>query len=387
LTFDYSLFDGSDVFAPSPWAATFLGDYDDLSDMLRDAEIEIGRDSYTTTVLGSTARVSLRDPTGILNAENTDGPLYSSGELTERLHPLRLEGAFSAATFPLFSGWVRDINWEPSGRKGYAYLDCVDLTWWLGERCYPIIGATGPTTTGAAIGLILDALGWTDTALRDLDVGDSILDFSADGSKSGLQLIEELLDAERGTFFIAADGTATYRDRSWRQTIDSTAVIEDEMSFVSPGVDYDAPITRVRVVRTQNDYLAEATAPLDDQRRLGWNDLSTIETPYLNSDAAADSLAEWLIWALSQPRPPMHDLSVDNRSAYQLYQMLARSFGERITLVSAQTGLEEDFHIESIRHTIGGRPRHTCSYLVSRVIPKAGQFDISEFDGADVFVY
>jgi hypothetical protein len=387
VTFGYSRFDYADVFASSPWTATFLGAYDDLSDMLRDAEVEIGRDSYLTTVLGSTARISLRDPTGILNAENADGPLYDSGELTERLHPVRLEGVFAAATFPLYSGWVREINWEPSGRKGYAYLDCVDLTWWLGERCYPIIAATGETTTGAAIGLILDALGWTDSTLRDLDVGDTIPDFSADGSKSGLQLIEELLETERGTFYIAADGTATYRDRSWRQTLDSVAVIEDEMSFVAPGVDFDMAITRARVERLQSGYIAEAVAPANDQRKFGWNDLPPIATPYLLADAGADSLADWLIWVLSRPRPPMHDVAIDNRTAYQLYQMLARSFGERITLISAQTGLGEDFHIEKLRHTIGGRPRHTCSMLVSRVIPKAGQFAVSEFDGADVFVY
>ena len=50
----------------------------------------------------------------------------------------------------------------------------------------------------------------------------------------------------------------------------------------------------------------------------------------------------------------------------------------------AQTG---DYHIEQIRHAIGGTPRHVCSLLVSRVIAKALQFDVSEFDGTDVFVY
>ncbi len=391
LSFDYSLFDGTDVFAPHPFAATFLGTYDDLSDMLREAAVEIGRDNNLETLLASTARVTLRDPTGILSAENADGPLYDDGELTERLHPIRLEGVFGETTFPIFSGWVRGVDWQPSGRKGYAELDCVDLFYWL-NRTDPVISATGPTTTGAAIGLILDAIGWTDSSLRDLDTGDSIPDFLADGSKSALTLIEELLEAERGTFYIAADGTATYRDRHWRQKMDSVALIEDEMSFVSPGVDYDAPITRVRVTRTQTAYTAEATAVESDQQRLGWNDLPEISTPYLLADAAADSLADWLIWVLSRPRPPMHELQIDNRSAYFMYQMLARSFGERITVQSAQTGITEDFHIEAIRHSIGGRPRHTCSYLVSRVIPKAIQFDVSEFvagdaTAGDVFVY
>ena len=381
LTFGYSTFDGLDVFAPSPFAATFLGAHDDLSAMFASAEVTIGRDSNLTFLPASTAQITLRDPTGLLNAESTAGPLYSA-LLADRMHPITLEGD----GFPIFSGWIRGITWEPTKRKGYAILDCVDLTYFL-SKAYPIIAATGPTTTGAAIGLILDAIDWTDTGFRDLDVGDSIPDFSADGSQTALSLIEGLLDAERGTFYIAPDGVATYRDRHWRQTLDSVALIEDEMSFVAPGVDFDAAITRARVERLQSGYIAEAVAPANDQRKLGWNDLPPIETPYLLADAGADSLADWLVWVLGQPRPPMHELALDNRTAYQLYQMLARAFGERITVTSAQTGQSGDYHIEQIHHAIGGTPRHVCNWLVSRVIPKAIQFGVSTFDGTDVFVY
>ena len=381
LTFGYSTFDGLDVFAPQPFTATYLGPYDDPSDMLASAEVTIGRDSNLTWLPASSAQITLRDPLGLLNAENVDGPLYSA-LLSDRMHPITLEGD----GFPIFSGWIRQITWEPTKRKGYAHLDCVDITYFL-NKAYPIIAATGATTTGAAIGLILDAIDWTDTGSRDLDVGDSIPDFSADGSATALSLIEGLLECERGTFYAAPNGVATYRDRSWRQMLDSVALIEDEMSFVAPGVDFDAAITRARVTRTQSGYIAEANAPANDQRKLGWNDLPPIETPYLIADAGADSLADWLVWVLGQPRPPMHELALDNRTAYQLYQILARAFGERITVSSAQTGQSGDYHIEQIRHSIGGTPRHVCNLLVSRVILKAIQFGYSTFDGTDVFVY
>jgi hypothetical protein len=83
----------------------------------------------------------------------------------------------------------------------------------------------------------------------------------------------------------------------------------------------------------------------------------------------------------------MYDLALDNRTAFQLYEILARSFGDRITVSSAQTGQSGDYHIEQIRHAIGGHPRHVCNWLVSRCIPKAIQFGYSTFDGSDVFVY
>jgi hypothetical protein len=56
-------------------------------------------------------------------------------------------------------------------------------------------------------------------------------------------------------------------------------------------------------------------------------------------------------------------------------------------LSRAQTGQSGDYHIEQIKHSIGGTPRHVCNWLVSRVIAKAIQFGYSTFDGDDVFVY
>jgi hypothetical protein len=83
----------------------------------------------------------------------------------------------------------------------------------------------------------------------------------------------------------------------------------------------------------------------------------------------------------------MYDLALDNRTAFQLYEILARSFGDRITVAAARSGQSGDFHIERIQHHIGGTRRHVCNWLVSRCIPKAIQFGYSTFDGTDVFVY
>ena len=112
----------------------------------------------------------------------------------------------------------------------------------------PIIAATGPTTTGAAIGIILDSVGWTEPGMRSLDVGDAIPDFSADGTKTALELIEELLVAERGILFVNGSGVVVYRSRNARASQASLATISDEFAAMPTRVPSNWEVTIVTPV-------------------------------------------------------------------------------------------------------------------------------------------
>ena len=66
--------------------------------------------------------------------------------------------------------------------------------------------------------MILDSVGWTDVAMRDLAMGDDLAEWpadehEADGSRTALELISELLEVELGIFYIDAAGVAVYKDR------------------------------------------------------------------------------------------------------------------------------------------------------------------------------
>lgn len=289
-----------------------------------------------------------------------------------------------------FYGWTRRFKWEPEGRKGITRVECVDLFYWL-KRVKPIIAATGPTTTGAAIGLVLDAAGLTDPALRDLNVGDNIPDFTADGTKDALTLIGELLQAERGVFYAAGNGTATYRSRLARLSMDSVATITDRMTLLGPGVDFESVYTRVTVKRTQNSYTAVAESDATTIQRLGHVDLPTIETSYLNSNAEADALAAGILAQVETPRPPVYRYRIDNRDAGLQEQLLARELVDRITTSESVGGTSGDYHIDRMEHTLetsGGRRRHTVNWLLSKAgAADALEFDESLFDGSDVFVW
>lgn len=385
LTFDSSLFDGTDVFAVSPFDATFQGDHDDLSAIFDGYTITRGRTTNLDQVEAGSTNVDIRDPNGIYNPENTSSPLY--GTLEDRLHPIKLTATYEDATTTRFYGWVRRFHWEPQGRRGITRLECVDLFYWL-ARANPTIASTGPTTTGTAIGLILDAVGATDPATRNLDVGDTIPDFTADGTTNALDLIAGLLEAERGMFFIAGSGQAVYRSRTARLLETSSHTFVDRMENPSPGVDWDQVYDRVTVTRTQTGYKAVAV----DQptvNKAAYNDLPEISTSYLTSDSQADALAEWILLQNKDPKPPMQNFTIDSRDYDLLEEQLARELTDRVTVQAARSGISNDFHIEQITETLDGTTgRLTSQYLLSRVSPLvAAEFDVATFDTDYEFVY
>lgn len=393
LSFDNSLFGGTDVFGVSPLDASFGGTYDDVSSKIAGANITRGRSNNLDVVLAGGCSLDLRDPTGLFNPDNAASPLY--GQLEDRLHPVKLVDTYAGTTYGLFYGWVRRFHWEPQGRRGISRLECVDLFYWL-DRANPIIASTGPTTTGAAIGKILDATGATDAGMRDLDTGDTIPDFSANqpgtASQNGLQLIQKLLEPERGVFFIAGSGKATYRSRLSRLTKTSSATITDKMSGAAPGVDWDQAYTRITVQRVDATGAVTYTATAYDSSvvpKAGYNDMPPIQTTYLASNAQADSLAAWILSQNTSPKPPLRDFTIDNREAALLTQILARELVDKITVNAARGGTGGVFHIDSLNLTIDGKTgSHTMAYLLSRASTiSPALFDTADFSGAYQFVY
>lgn len=385
LTFDYSTFDGVDAFGVSPLDVSFSGTYDNVSAAFDRATVSRGRSDNLETMLAGEATIDLRDPTGLFNPNDTAGPLYAS--LDDRLHPVKLEAVRAGVTYPLFYGWTRRFAWEPHGRRGITQLECVDLFYWL-DRAFPIIASTGATTVGAAIGLILDDVGLTDPALRDLDAGQALADYSADGTRSARELVEELLEFERGVFYAAGDGAATFRDRYSRLLEASTGTIANRMTALAPGVDFDRALTRVTVRRSQNGYVAAAESDAATKGRLGNADLPQIETRFAANDSAADELAAWILPLVEEPLPPIYGFSIDDREADLLTHVLARELVDRVTVSEAVGGTGGDFHIDRLTHTISTQPRrHSADWLLSRASARSPiVFDSALFDGTPVFV-
>lgn len=229
--------------------------------------------------------------------------------------------------------------------------------------------ATESTTTGGLIGRLLDAIDFNDPTLRrggitntgtrnsTLDTGDTITARDVDGTKSALGIIEELLEAERGVFYISGDGIATYeeRDSRWHRT-SSAATITDAAIKSNPGFQLDKLVNRQTVQRedpaTGNATGRPQTASNDVSISLfGVSSGGNISSSYLASDDVALQLASYITNLRQDFETPV-TVELDSGSATALTQQLTRELQDRVTVNDTVAGTSGDYIIEALEHEI-----------------------------------
>jgi hypothetical protein len=363
--------------------------YDDLTSATKQSPgiaIRRGRTQDVGPMAAGECSVTLNDPSGTYNPYNASGPLYGKLVPARRV---RVREAVGGVVYPLFDGFVRRIEPDPARDRQETRIECIDLFGWL-NRVRPTIASTGPTTTGAAIGLILDACGWTEGSMRDLDVGDDLSDFSADGTQSALALIQNLIDAELGAFFISAAGAAVYEDRRaiWRAPRDSVqAALTGGFRTALPTVDWDGVQNRASVTReggTAQVYTDDASA-----LQYGTGDAPAVSTPYLADDAQAMRLARWIVSRSKDATGPLREVMLVNRDDTALAVTLARDLQDRVSLSEAYAGTSFDGHIQGIEHRIaeGGAFHQTIWRLSRRPPVEPFRIGISKIGGGHVLSY
>jgi len=228
-------------------------------------------------------------------------------------------------------------------------------------------------TTGGRIGQLLDAIdfnarsdwqgGITAAGTRltgALDTGDSITVPNADGSKSALALIQEMLEAERGVFYISKDGKATYEERNSRsRRTTSTATLTTYALTSQPGFEYDQLVNRQLVTRqyqtgaagTSPNTLASGTAQVAQNavsiKLYGVQDASEIQTQYVASDAQALNLGQFIVNLRSSFVAPV-TIEMDGGAAAATTQMLSLELQDRVTVTDANAGTSGDYVIEGV---------------------------------------
>ena len=244
---------------------------------------------------------------------------------------------------------------------------------------------TATTTTGARIGQLLDAIDFTDPTLRrggikndgtrnttGLDVGDTVTVSPADGSKSALAMIQELLVAERGVFYIAGDGSATYEERDSRaHRTTSSATVTNAAISSDPGFQLDKLINRQTVSRldpaTGNATGRPQTASEEISIGLfGVSSGSEISTQFLSGDAQAFSLASYIVGLRSDFETPVV-VELDAGDPTSLTQQLVRELQDRVTVNDTVIGTTGDYIIEAVEHEISeGGNRFITRFTLSR---------------------
>lgn len=214
-----------------------FGQYKVYVDFNNDGDFTDPREDITSRVLDGRAPVTIhygRDqaralsPTKVgeaayeVNNRSRDySPDNSSSPLTGQVLPGRrtmITGQVSGATYTLYRGVWDDLDYRLGLDQRTVGISSVDG---LGQ----LRGVNVSTPlyrglrTGEAIGLVLDAAGWSAT-LRDLDTGASVLPFWWLDGVDAFAALMDLADSEGPPALITVDtaGRVVFRDRHHRYT-------------------------------------------------------------------------------------------------------------------------------------------------------------------------
>jgi hypothetical protein len=344
-------------FGPSGFTFT------DVTSEVKRASGRRGRSDSLSRMNEGACQLVLKDTTGKYNPNNAGSSLAG---LLRPGRPIRVTDTHLGIEYGLFYGIIRTIESHPARDEREAVLDCVDLFDWL-RASNPVIAATGPTTVGAAIGLVLDAIDFDGGSARALDTGSAVADFSAVGDTSALGLIEGLLAADLGVFFVDGDGVATYHDRDRRfQSGASVATLSGSaMSRIYPRVSLDQIKNRARVTREGG---AEQEAnDATSQGIYGVRDHPPLTTPYLATDQEAANLASFLVALQKDPNDPARELEVPNRDDTAITLQLGLELNDRVTVTETLSGTSFAGNIEGIAwEKWGGAKFHRTAFTVGK---------------------
>lgn len=400
FTFGISKFGGTDRLAADAWSTGFLGPYDNVIARVRSARISRGRDDDLSSWKAGQIDLTLADRDGLLNPQNGASPLAGYVD-TDR--PVRFGASYLGTAYPLFYGFITDIEADLAGR-GTVELTAVDFLDKL-DRQNPsqLVTLLGNQTTGDVIAAVLNWMSWTDPAMRNLGVGDSIIApyTLADGETSALSLIQDLLAAERGILFASNAGVVKYRDRKARYIQTSVATIDRVMTAFPVGRSNQDIVNRWTVQRTDMagvDVGVPQTWPdpaggLSASQQAHGVIQETLSTPLLNTDTQALNLAQYLILRTGSGRQLVYEVPIDITDAATMQAALGVDVGDRVTMTIAPRNMAQftsDFYVESIDLTVDavGSPRFQLTWRVSAVVAaNPFRFGSSLLGGTDQLYY
>lgn len=118
-----------------------------------------------------------------------------------------------------------------------------------------------------------------------------------------------------------------------------------------------------------------------------------LSSPWWFNNATAVNSADYLLSYAKDVRPIMTLTFPTSKNPALLIEMATRALSDRVTLKgagNAKLGVNSDFYVESVSHSLRPGPWHTTALTLAPVKPNAGQFfilDSSTLDGSDLIAY
>jgi hypothetical protein len=195
----------------------FDGTYDDVTgDVLQRGPVQFayGRDQSRQLAPPrvGTLTMALCNADRIYSPENPDSPIAND---MSPAAGVRVETVYDNVLYPLFTGRMDDFDVHPDRVDRSADISALDLLSLLqGVKISTELYQT--QRTGALIGVILDAVGWTGP--RDLDLGATFVPWWWLEEADAFTALNDLLQSEGppSIAYAGPDGTFIFRDRHHR---------------------------------------------------------------------------------------------------------------------------------------------------------------------------
>lgn len=294
-------------FGSGPLAAA--PSFTDVSAFSKGFSTSRGRSSVLDTFFAGTGTILLENMDGRFDPINTSSPYTPNLKIGT---PVRIQVVHSAVTYTLFRGMVDawPIEYSNSGQYSEVPVPITDLT--------PVLAgfnmvdtAYAEQGTGARITSILNTVGWP-AGLRSIDTGQALVAGGVLAAMTAADHIKQVVDVEGGTFFVAADGTATFQDRVNSSGLASTATFgtgAGEIPFQTIARAYDRNLLYNKVHAVRPGGVSQSASDATSITDHGTITLS-IAAPF-SDDNGALNIAEWQVGRLKDTVNRITELSFD----------------------------------------------------------------------------
>lgn len=351
----------------------------DVSAYLRNFETSRGRLTNLAQFQTGTATVTLDNRDNRFSPNQTTY-YYDSVNNRSKIQPLkrlRIRAEYNSVTYDLFHGFVESfpVQYAGQGYDASTKLRVVDAFKLFFQTTVDGIGwRLGISKLGSATRLtlvqaqelssvrvanLLSSFGYTNQAISTGQLQVQIQP-ETDDLLTALKKVET---AENGTFFIAANGNATFRDRNYRlvNTTTPSATFGQgvgELPYVDIISTFDDNKIINTVQRTRTGGTTQVAIDSDSVDRYGTHTLT--ESGTLNvSDADALSIASQKVVANSIPETHVEALSFAPQQDVNIWvKALALDIGSYVVakVTTPSSDIESyNLFIERIRHKVDAR--------------------------------
>lgn len=197
----------------------------DVLDGRTPVTMQYGRDQARalSPIAVGQAAFALDNQSRVYSPENTSSAL--NGQVVPG-RSVMVTGTVGVTTYTLLRATIDDFKLQPDRSERYISVTCIDPLGQLRgvQVTTPLYQGVRP---GEAIGYILDAVGWP-AALRDLDLGATVMPFWWLDGDDAFQAVLDILDSEGPPALVTVDtsGRIVFRSRHHRLLLSASTTAQ-----------------------------------------------------------------------------------------------------------------------------------------------------------------